>query len=345
MKPLSWGRWRACHPTLSLVVLLLLGTLPSPVESFVVVARQGHTTAPTPRLWQSPSSDDDKVVSPPRAAVLGKKQGVYTRPSAAIERGSGFFIPGLEGPKIRIAVGLLLLTTTVGNHAFMVLSSDASSTSSPGNTLAEGLAVVYSGLALVQAGVEGVQESQGRIQIGNTQQEKTSSSSSKTQALPTAKPPATSVEQAWMDAASAGDESWRERVAWSAQSILALTGATHVLLLGPRGVVYRVGASDDNALSSVRTDSNDDDDVARAVAALQETMQASSSGRVALPRSHPAVQILVPPQQECVVVQRIDPQWSWVVTSPESLASTLTQRDLQWMGPLADYVQLPSSSL
>jgi hypothetical protein len=222
------------------------------------------------------------------------------------------------------------------------MSSDASSTSSPGNTLAEGLAVVYSGLALVQAGVEGVQEMQGRIQIGITQQKKTNSSSSKTQALPTAKPPATSVEQAWTDAASAGDESWRERVAWSAQSILALTGATHVLLFGPRGVVYRVGASDDNALS-VRTDS-DNDDVAQAVVALQETMQASSSGRVALPRSHPTVQILVSPQQECVVVQRIDPQWSWVVTSPESLASTLTQRDLQWMGPLADYVQLPSSS-
>ena len=31
-----------------------------------------------------------------------KRKGVYSRPSAAIERGSGFFIPGLEGGRVRV---------------------------------------------------------------------------------------------------------------------------------------------------------------------------------------------------------------------------------------------------
>ena len=36
------------------------------------------------------------------------KKGFYVRPSAAVERGGGFFIPGLEGYKLRLAVALLL---------------------------------------------------------------------------------------------------------------------------------------------------------------------------------------------------------------------------------------------
>ena len=44
---------------------------------------------------------------------IGKQaKGFYIRPSAAIERGGGFFIPGLEGAKLRIALGggLLVLS-------------------------------------------------------------------------------------------------------------------------------------------------------------------------------------------------------------------------------------------
>jgi hypothetical protein len=311
-------------------------------RTHIAAAARRRPSRADARLWQSPS---DKDKAPERVAILGKKQGVYSRPSAAIERGSGFFIPGLEGPKIRIAVGLLLLTATVGNHWFMTTmtmnasSSSSSSSSSPGNTLAEGLAVIYSLLALVQAGVEGVQEMQGGIQIGSRKATSNSSSSSKTPAAAPTVDPTSAVAEIWMDLRDGGDESWRERVSWSAQSLLALTGATQVLLLGPKGIVYRVVSSSSNAMSS----SSSTKDQAQAVAALQDTMRASSSGRVALPPSHPAVAVLAP-EQDCVVVQRIDPQWSWIVTSPQSLASTLTQRDLQWMGPLADHVQLPSSS-
>ena len=39
----------------------------------------------------------------------GEKRGFYIRPSAALERGGGFFIPGLEGSKLRFAIAFVLL--------------------------------------------------------------------------------------------------------------------------------------------------------------------------------------------------------------------------------------------
>lgn len=48
---------------------------------------------------------------------IGKQaKGFYRRPSAAIERGGGFFIPGLEGDRVRIAGGAGLLVLVALNH-------------------------------------------------------------------------------------------------------------------------------------------------------------------------------------------------------------------------------------
>ncbi len=45
-----------------------------------------------------------------------RERGIYSRPSAAIERGSGFFIPGLEGPRIRLLFGMTVLIADGANH-------------------------------------------------------------------------------------------------------------------------------------------------------------------------------------------------------------------------------------
>ena len=41
-------------------------------------------------------------------------KGFYRRPSKAIEQGGGFFIPGLEGERIRIVTALALLVAILG---------------------------------------------------------------------------------------------------------------------------------------------------------------------------------------------------------------------------------------
>lgn len=40
---------------------------------------------------------------------MGGRKGFYVRPSKAVELGGGFFVPGLEGPKLRVAIGVLAL--------------------------------------------------------------------------------------------------------------------------------------------------------------------------------------------------------------------------------------------
>ena len=55
---------------------------------------------------------------------IGKQaKGFYRRPSAAIERGGGFFIPGLEGGKLRFLTSAGLLALTVANHGTATASS------------------------------------------------------------------------------------------------------------------------------------------------------------------------------------------------------------------------------
>ena len=280
---------------------------------------------PTRHLASRALASSQQPNEPPPPKKLGQKQGVYTRPSAAIERGSGFFIPGLEGARIRIAVGGVLLAATAINH---VLSSTTTTSSSPsaGNVWAESLAILYSVLVLLQAGVETVQEAASRIQIiGSSTKNKT----------PTGTPTATLAE-AWGVTADENPD-WRDRVAWAARTLLSLTAATQVMLIGPPGVVYRLTQTGEGKAAAIPlTDST-------ALNALTETLRASPSGRVALPTTHPAAQTWAP-GQVCVVVQRLhrdDATWAWMVTSPNSLASTMTQRDLQWLGPLARYVMPP----
>ena len=59
------------------------------------------------------SSDDNTSSSTSKSA---RERGIYSRPSAAIERGSGFFIPGLEGSRIRLIFGITCLVADAANH-------------------------------------------------------------------------------------------------------------------------------------------------------------------------------------------------------------------------------------
>ena len=69
----------------------------------VTLAITANALRPLSTRLRAKRSEDD----------IGKQaKGFYIRPSAAIERGGGFFIPGLEGAKLRIALGggLLVLS-------------------------------------------------------------------------------------------------------------------------------------------------------------------------------------------------------------------------------------------
>ncbi|GAB0491515.1 hypothetical protein MMPV_002769 [Pyropia vietnamensis] len=68
------------------------------------------THATTPGVAASVAGDV------PGAALTAACGSYYKRPSAAIERGGGFFIPGLRGPRLRAAVAVAIVTGLAVNH-------------------------------------------------------------------------------------------------------------------------------------------------------------------------------------------------------------------------------------
>lgn len=65
-----------------------------------------------------------------RARVVAKseppaKPGYYKNPSRAIEKGGGFYIPGLRGPRLRFLVPVVAVVFLAANHASGGTSTDA----------------------------------------------------------------------------------------------------------------------------------------------------------------------------------------------------------------------------
>lgn len=231
---------------------------------------------------------------------LGKKEGVYVRPSAAIERGSGFFVPGLEGPKVRLASGIVLFCAL-----FFIWTN--SPTSTAGNTFSNGLTAVFAAIVLLQAAIESQKEA-----------------GAQTLRPGASVPAAVTWKKQWFIPAM--DTSWRERVEWAASSFLSLTPATNMALVGPGRIVFSLGIDD--------VDANNPN----ACLAALNTLSESKSGRVAVPMSHPSA-ALFPREVRSIILQRVSEQSQlcWIVSSDQLLAS-FTKQDLTWLGRMAEYI-------
>ena len=155
---------------------------------------------------------------------------------------------------------------------------------------------------------------------------------------------------------------WKQGVEWSAQTYLSLTPATHAVLVGPTGVLYWLGATAlqrrrDNGEQQQRqvlsSTGEEDDDELQACRTALAILKRSAGGRVSLPATHSVTKALVPTGHErCVLLQRICPTDSnkngesdenntlgWLIMSNQLLAR-FTEQDLQWLGRLANYVEL-----
>lgn len=249
-------------------------------------------------------------LNPSRAHALffaKNNRGIYSRPSAAIERGSGFFIPGLEGPRVRLIFGVVVLLLTALNHVLSSLS--------PTVAFSEGLAGVYAILLLFQAAIEFGKEEKGFVVTLENNEAIDSATT-----VP-------SFSQSWSSSNELSQDE-KEKVQWAAASYVALTPATHMLLLDQNdGVVYRLGSTPAMTVTAME-----------GTRAAFQALEKSSSGRVSLPPSHPAVTSLSSAEHgRCVVLQRIHESKCWMMTSNQLLAA-FTKEDLKWLGQLAKYV-------
>jgi hypothetical protein len=233
-------------------------------------------------------------------------KGVYSRPSAAIERGSGFFIPGLEGPKVRLLFGMVVLALTAVNRFL-----------NPNTTgfLTEALAIGYAILLLLQAAIEFGKEEKGFVVSLDRPNDDGSRET---------------MTQRWQTDNSAL-ESRKEQVEWSAASFVALTPATQMILIQSDKVLYRLGGLPSTIY---------EDESKGCIAAL-ETIGKAKSGRVSIPATHQASIALVNEvDRRCVVLQTINERECWMMTSNQLLAA-FTSQDLKWLGQLAKYVAAP----
>jgi hypothetical protein len=325
--------FRSSHPRR--IPLLLLTCISPCTQGYVNVLpshRTSHGSFPCARkqyrchtvsLRAADDNDSSKMNgrSSSTSTRSSKSRGVYSRPSGAIERGSGFFVPGLEGPKVRLAVGLVLMVATVVNHS-LAAAATAAADVNPANTFAESLAGVYSILVLLQAAIEYTKEMRGQIMIPDKDEISTLRTKTKTKTA--------SLSQQW--SMQVDDQEWRKRVEWMASLYLSLTPATHVMLVGPGKILYWLGSTSQPSFSEAQEEGS--------MAALK-TVSKSKGGRVSLPDTHPAVTSLAPEQHSrCVVLQRIDDssQLALMITSDQLLPS-FTKQDLQWLGQLALYVR------
>ena len=288
----------------------------------------------------SPSNNESDRGNDKKKKKKTTTTGVYVRPSAAVERGSGFFFPGLEGPKVRLVAGSVLLAVTGINHVVSASSS----------LFSEALAVFYSLLVLLQGAIEtskegrietivGAAQSRSRSQQIKMQMEENEESSSSTNSR--------QFSQQWSASRfHTKNSSWKQRVEWAATSYLTLTPATHMILLRNEQqetsssspiIDYWLGVTGIQQQEEEDKENNATTMESATTAALQ-TIQQSKGGRVALPVDHPAAALI--PEKEyrrCIILQRISSDTCWMVASNDLLAS-FTKQDLQWLGQLARYI-------
>jgi len=229
-------------------------------------------------------------------------KGVYARPSAAIERGSGFFIPGLEGPRVRLLFGVVLLVLTAVNRLVYPIATAF---------LTEYLAIGYAFLLLLQGAIEFGKDERGFV-VSLEQ--------------PGGDAGRESLIQRWQIVNEFSDDR-KEKVQWSAATFVALTPATQMILIQDDKVVYRLGTSSVNYSEE-----------AKGCLAALATLAKAKSGRVAIPSVHQAAITLADEVDgRCVVLQTISENECWMMTSNQLLAA-FTNEDLRWLGQLAKYV-------
>jgi hypothetical protein len=137
----------------------------------------------------------------------------YKRPSAAIERGGGFFVPGLEGYRLRLAMGGVAAV-------LLVLNRFPGYTVDPSQLRSEGIAAVASFLLIGQAAVDML-----RMQI-SADRELQQADDDGTLTLPVA-----GGEGGVAYIASTADSSLGERLRFAAATILRLSPASALVVV------------------------------------------------------------------------------------------------------------------
>eukprot|EP00611_Tribonema_gayanum_P015403 TRINITY_DN27230_c0_g1_i1.p1 TRINITY_DN27230_c0_g1~~TRINITY_DN27230_c0_g1_i1.p1 ORF type:complete len:287 (+),score=41.79 TRINITY_DN27230_c0_g1_i1:93-863(+) len=171
---------------------------------------------------------------PPGSKQQKNMSSYYKRPSAALERGGGFFVPGLEGYKLRAAMGALVFV-------FLVLNRYPGYEVDPPQLRSETIGAFCGALLLLQALLDRATEqaaTERRAALDTTSADPEDSDVGSEVGLAGG---GTRLRRV----ASSLTQAQADRVGWVADTLLQLTPACTVLLVTAAGeVVARFGVSD-----------------------------------------------------------------------------------------------------
>ncbi|KAL3800797.1 hypothetical protein HJC23_001634 [Cyclotella cryptica] len=264
---------------------------------------------------------DSKTEKSDSTSKSARERGIYSRPSAAIERGSGFFIPGLEGSRIRLIFGLTVVIADVANH---VLAE--SQPGDVGQLIAESLAAFYGALLLLQGIIEmGVERGLSR-EVDTSMNSGDGLSNTKV---------SRGVDVSDVFASNERGVKSMQRVA---DTIINFTPATFVKLVdNDLGLLYSLSTSIDDSPTIAVNEEN------RLVNLALDAVSQSRGGRVALPSEHPVSKLLPASATRCILIQKVNSSEkgaACLLLGSDRLLPSFTKNDLRWIGQLADTVKL-----
>ena len=284
----------------------------------------------------SSNNDDNNNSSSGSTSKSSRERGIYARPSAAIEKGSGFFIPGLEGSRIRFLFGITVLLADVANHVFV-----GSQPGDVGQIVAEGLSAFYGALLLLQGSIElGVEKG---LALGggggttNNSDEGITSGDGNAIVSNVGNGGSKTISDALQE-----NESATRTIQRMAKTIIAYTPATKFRFLSEDlGVLYSFGIGNQQEQATDIIDTNEQKRLAKLAL---DAVSASKGGRVALPSDHPASKLLPDNATRCILVQKVNgfnngsqQAACCVIIGSDKLLPSFTKNDLRWIGQLADY--------
>jgi hypothetical protein len=280
--------------------------------------RPSRVSSRRSRNFPSPTlsaTQDDKTSRTSKAA---RERGIYSRPSAAIERGSGFFIPGLEGPRIRLLFGITVLIADAANH-FLAESQPGDI----GQIIAESTAAFYGGLLLLQ----GIIESGGQRVSGRNDVTLDSNGDVMSQNR--------CVER--ISESLKSNDRALEAVQKLSKTIIDFTPTRYALVAEKdKGILYSLNASANEATTV------DTGEQTRLIKLALDALSESRGGRVALPNDHPVSVLLPPSATRCILVQKLSKskeEDACLILGSDSLLPSFTKNDLRWIGQLAETIR------
>jgi len=296
-------------------------------------------------LRSKPSSSDD--------AERKKKQrkGVYARPSAAIERGSGFFVPGLEGSRVRILFGIIVLVLNYINISLFGNVNADEKVAVAALGFSANVSTFFGVLLLIQGSIEFAKEM--GLGIVSFDAGTSNGKSIEVNSVSNSNADASKyLEQTMSSSLNDGDTTMAEATTWAAASYVALAiPATHVMLLelsdrkesNSGAILYSLG----NFFSEEK---NSLEEVQEGIIAAIKTVHESKGGRVSIPATHPSsVSLLPEANRRCVLLQKVqvpsntkegaDRQLCLLVGS-DQLLQAYSKNDLKWLGRFGKYLSL-----